>query len=57
MIKKRLLLSLPILAALAGGAAAQKSIAGRYDAVRPMARPIMARWRWYQPAIPFASLG
>ena len=31
MIKKRLLLSLPILAALAGGAAAQKSIAGRYN--------------------------
>jgi len=31
MIKKRLLLSLPILVALAGGAAAQKSIAGRYN--------------------------
>jgi hypothetical protein len=31
MIKKRLLLSLPILAALAGSASAQKSIAGRYN--------------------------
>lgn len=31
MIKKRLLLALPILMALAGGAAAQKSVAGRYN--------------------------
>jgi len=31
MIKKRLLLALPILMALAGGAAAQKSVVGRYN--------------------------
>jgi len=31
MIKKRLLLALPILVALAGGAAAQKSVVGRYN--------------------------
>ncbi|MCA3415454.1 MAG: hypothetical protein INF84_12725 [Roseomonas sp.] len=31
MIKKRLLLALPILAAMAGGAAAQKSVVGRYS--------------------------
>ena len=31
MIKKRLLLSLPILTALAGSAAAQKSVVGRYN--------------------------
>ncbi|MCA3336969.1 MAG: hypothetical protein INF90_00445 [Roseomonas sp.] len=31
MIKKRLLLALPILAALAGGAAAQKSVTGSYN--------------------------
>lgn len=31
MIKKRLLLALPILAALSGGAQAQKGVAGRYD--------------------------
>ncbi len=31
MIKKRLLLALPILAAMAGGAVAQKSVVGRYN--------------------------
>ena len=31
MIKKRLLLALPMLAALAGGAVAQKSVVGRYN--------------------------